>query len=62
MSDYLVIKCNMVLHPDKLNELYQTFTNQADKGTILLPSYCDAVIVPEGMLIEEDSVIKVMEV
>lgn len=62
MSDYLVIKCNTVLHPDKLNELYQSFTNQADKGIVLLPSYCDAVIVPEGMLIEEDSVIKVMEV
>lgn len=62
MSDYLVIKCNTVLHPDKFNELYQTFTNQADKGIILLPSYCDAVIVPEGMLIEENSVIKVMEV
>lgn len=62
MSDYLVIKCNTVLHPDKLNELYQSFTNQADKGVILLPSYCDAVIVPEGMSIEEESVIKVMEV
>ena len=62
MSDYLVIKCNTVLHPDKLNELYQTFTDQADKGVILLPSYCDAVIVPEGMLIEDESVIKVMEV
>lgn len=62
MSDYLVIKCNAVLHPDKLNELYKAFTNQADKGVILLPSYCDVVIVPEGMSIEEDSVIKVMEV
>lgn len=62
MSGYLVIKCNVPLKPDKLNELYKTFINQTDNGVILLPPYCNVEAVPDNMTVYEDSVIKVLEV
>lgn len=59
MSDILVIKVNIVLKKEKLDELYKDIESQKNRGVILLPPYCDAQMVPEGVEIVFEDLCKI---
>lgn len=46
-DDILVVKCGAFLKPDKMEELHEKLIKQKETGVIVLPVYCDAVIVPK---------------
>lgn len=48
MNKILVIRVNAVLKPDDMNNLKNYIeTQKKDGGIILLPDYCEAIVVPE---------------
>lgn len=47
VNDLLIIRCNVQLKSDKLEELRDKIEKQRETGTILLPNYCDALLVPK---------------
>lgn len=48
MNNVLVIRVNAVLKPDEMNYLKNYIdTQKKDGGIILLPDYCEAIVVPE---------------
>lgn len=51
VNDLLVIRCNMQMHPDRLSALRRNIEKQRESGTILLPCYCDALLVPKDTVI-----------
>lgn len=56
-DDILVVKCNVFLKQDKYKDLYQSILEQKINGVVILPAYCDAVIVPKDteIKVEPDS-------
>ena len=64
MSDILVIKCNVKLPEKCYDELYKLFTEQIDNGCVVLPYYCDAIVVPDGVNItlNQENIIKAEEI
>lgn len=64
MSDILVIKCKTKLPEKRYEELYQLFTEQMNNGCVVLPHYCDAVVIPEGVnvMLDQEDVIKAEEI
>lgn len=56
-DDILVVKCNAFLRQDKYKDLYQSIFEQKINGVVILPAYCDAVIVPKDteIKVEPDS-------
>lgn len=64
MSDILVIKCKTKLPEKRYEELYRLFTEQMNNGCVVLPYYCDAVVIPEGVnvMLDQEDVIKAEEI
>lgn len=64
MSDILVIKCKTKLPEKRYEELYRLFTEQMNNGCVVLPYYCDAVIIPDGVnvMLDQENVIKAEEI
>ena len=58
MSEILVIKINQLnLSPQDMHNLRQQIIKQKEEKVVLLPYYCEAIIVPEDVDIrfEEDN-------
>lgn len=55
MSDILVIKCNTIVKPERLEDMRKTFISQKETGVIVLPAMCEAVVVPDDVeiIVEE---------
>lgn len=51
LNDLLVIRCNLDLPAKRLNGLRENFEAQKESGVILLPNYCDAILVPKDTAI-----------
>lgn len=49
MPDILVVKANMFLRAKELNELRNYIMAQKETGVIILPPYCDAQVIPDGV-------------
>lgn len=64
MSDILVIKCKTKLPEKRYEELYRLFTEQMNNGCVVLPHYCDAVVIPDGVnvMLDQEDVIKAEEI
>lgn len=52
MPDILVVKTNMFLRAKELNELRNYIMAQKETGVIILPPYCDAQVIPDGVEIK----------
>lgn len=52
MPDILVVKCNAFLPHEKMQAILDNLRAQKETGVILLPSYLEAQIVPEGIEIK----------
>ena len=57
MSDILVIKCNTMVKAETLNQLRQTFLKEKEEGVVVIPAFCDAIMIPEDgeIKVEGDS-------
>lgn len=58
MSEILVIKTNQFkLSPEDMHKLRQQIIKQKEEKVVLLPYYCEAIVVPEDVDIrfEEDN-------
>lgn len=47
MSDVLVVRVNANLRPEVMNNLKEAIEIMKESGTIVLPSYCEALVIPE---------------
>lgn len=52
MPDILVVKTNMFLRAKELNEFRNYIMAQKETGVIILPPYCDAQVIPDGVEIK----------
>ena len=48
----LIVKANIFLRDKEYRDLYKSIEAQRNNGTIVLPSYCKALIVPENVEIK----------
>lgn len=44
----LVFKCNALLRPREMNDLYRSIHQQKDTGIIIVPPYVEPILVPTG--------------
>lgn len=56
MNDVLVIKVNLDVPAEKLKALQDGFLLQKKQGVVIIPSFCEAVVVPEGVEIKVEGV------
>lgn len=49
MADILVIKVNMFCKPKELNDIRRYILNQKENGVVVLPAYCEALVVPDDV-------------
>lgn len=49
MSDVLVVKINAYLKPKELNDFRRWIEAQKATGTVVLPPYCEALVIPEDV-------------
>lgn len=49
MSDLLVIKPHIALRQKEYNHLYKALCDMKHLGVVLVPSYCDVIVVPEDV-------------
>lgn len=47
LNDLLVIRCNVFMEKKKFEKLKEEINAQKESGVILLPAYCDAILVPK---------------
>ena len=52
MGDILVIKCNTMVKAETLNQLRQIFLKEKEEGVIVIPEFCDAIMIPEDVVIK----------
>lgn len=52
MSDILVVKCNVFMRDKQMDDLYDHIKSQMEDGLVVLPPYCEAVLVPEDIAIK----------
>lgn len=53
MSDILVVKVNMFCRAGELTDIRRSIVDQIENGkVVVLPVYCDAQIVPEGIEVQ----------
>ena len=52
MSDVLVVKINALFPSDKISAIHKDILRQKESGVIVLPSYCEALVVPEDIEIK----------
>ena len=51
-DEILVIRCNMMLYPDELEQERQKVMEQLKDGVVVLPGYMQPVIVPKDVEIK----------
>ena len=51
MSDILVIRCNTLIHPEKLNKFRDIILEEKESGVIVLPNMFEAIVVPDDIKI-----------
>lgn len=56
MSDVLVIKVNLDVSAERLKALRDGFLLQKEYGVVVIPSFCEAVVVPEDVEIKVEGV------
>ena len=56
MSDVLVIKVNLDVSAEQLKALRDGFLFQKEHGVVVIPSFCEAVVVPEDVEIKVEGV------
>lgn len=49
MPDILVIRVNAFCRQKELNDIYRWVASQKETGTVVLPHYCEALVVPEDI-------------
>lgn len=52
MSDILVIKCNVFMSGKQMDDLYDHIKIHMEDGLVLLPPYCEAILVPEDIAVK----------
>lgn len=52
VNDALIIRCNIVIHPEKMGKIREDILKQKETGVVVLPYYCDAIQVLKDMLIK----------
>lgn len=52
MPDILVMKCRAIVSSERLQAIYDRLKTQKESGTILLPTYLDAQVVPDDVEIK----------
>lgn len=52
MNDVLVVKINALFPSETLSEIHKNILKQKESGVIVLPSYCEALVVPEDIEIK----------
>lgn len=58
MADILVVKVNMFCRAKELNDIRNYIFNQKESGVVILPPYCEAVVVPEDVEIRVEESFK----
>lgn len=48
----LIVKVNMFVDPKDFDNIIQYVNDNYDKGTLVLPAYCDFAIVPDDCELE----------
>ena len=56
MGDILVIKCNTMVKAETLNQLRQIFLKEKEEGVVVIPAFCDAMMIPEDIEIKVEGV------
>lgn len=51
----LIVKANIFLRGKEYRDLYKSIEAQRNNGTIVLPSYCEALIVPDNVEIKVEA-------
>lgn len=49
MADILVIKVNMYCRPKDIDNIRKYIFAQKESGVVILPPYCEAIVVPEDV-------------
>lgn len=52
MTDILIVKCRKDFPCEQLQSIYDYLKTQKETGIILLPSYLEAQLIPEGVEIK----------
>ena len=55
-KEILIVKCKAILNKKQFDDLYEGIVNMKSHGVVLLPPYCDAIIVPDDVTIKLDTV------
>ena len=56
MPNILVVKAKVYLKTDAYKQLYASLMTQKENGLVIIPAYCEAVVVPDNIEIRmEDS-------
>ena len=56
MSDILVIKCNTMVKPETLKQLRQIFLKEKEEGVVVIPAFCDVLMIPADIDIKVEGV------
>ena len=49
MPDILVIKSKILLKTDAYKKLYDLLMKQKENGVVIVPEYCEAIVVPDDI-------------
>lgn len=52
MADILVVKVNMFMRSKELQEINRYIRDSMKTGVVVLPPYCDAQVIPDGVEIK----------
>lgn len=52
MADILVVKCNMFVSNEQLQNIFDYLITQKNAGMVVLPPYLEAQIVPDDIKIK----------
>ena len=58
MADALVIKCDVKMQPEPLEAFRKSIIEQRKSGVVVLPSYCEVIVVPEDVHIKMEETVK----
>lgn len=51
----LVVKMNTLVSGDKMQKIYESILSQVEKGVVLLPVGCEAIVVPKDIEIRVEA-------
>lgn len=54
-NDLLVIKVNTILKTKEFSELAERLIQMRKEGVLVLPFYCDAIMIPDDVNIQVES-------